>query len=153
MRRLLLSFALAVGVSTVFMGLGTSSALAGGSGAQKVPFVHDQSGLCQEGLPPGTPGTGNGFAVLNEDAGNVAVQVALKHALPNTTYSVRLIQTPSGADCFSLDTTLTTNREGNGNVHWSEPIMPGTTGAFVEVSFPSVFNETDDYGTAGVTFS
>jgi hypothetical protein len=153
MRRLLLSIALAVGVSTASIGLGTASALAEDSGAQKVPFVHDADvANCGTGLPLGTLGTGNGFAVIHEHGGNLATEVALKHALPNTTYAVFLVQTPSGADCLARDTSLTTNGRGNGNVHWSEPMMPGTTGAWVGLVFPEIFIATDFFTTEGVTF-
>jgi hypothetical protein len=77
-------------------------------------------------------------------------EVALKNALPNTTYNVRLIQTPSGADCGVFDGTLTTNSEGNGNTNIQEPALLGTTDAFVDVSTTGF---TDFYTTPDVTVS
>ena len=88
---------------------------------------HQVDELCSGGqigpLPPET----NGFAVIVRVDGNVVAEVSLKGGLPNTTYNVRLIQTPSGSDCFTFDGTLTTNGQGNGNAHIEEPLLAGPT--------------------------
>lgn len=93
--------------------------------------------------------TGNGFAVIKREGGNLSTEISLKEGLPNTTYHVRLIQTPGGADCLVFDTTLTTNGQGNGNVHFSEALMSGTTDAFVDLSSMGIAG--DFYNTPDVT--
>lgn len=61
----------------------------------------------------------------------MAASVDFKNAAPDTIYEVFLVQTPSGADCLTLDGFLTTNANGNGNANVNEPLLPGTTDAFV----------------------
>ena len=87
MRRLLLSFVLALALSA----LGSSSAMAAGpGGAQKAPLF-EQPAEPEDGCTAGgPPGRTSGFAVLNT-AGNemtVAGEVSLKRAAPHTTYEV-----------------------------------------------------------------
>jgi hypothetical protein len=86
----------------------------------------DGSGV-REGIP------GFGFAVINTVDGSVRATVALQGVTPDTTYRVLLIQGID--DCFTTDTTLTTNRQGNGTVRLSEPTVSGT--AFVAVCRPA----------------
>jgi len=77
----------------------------------------------------GAPG-GFGFANINAPSnGTVATTVSLKGLSPNMIYNVELIQ--GLADCFSIDATITTNGNGNGTVHWSEPSV--STHALVAV--------------------
>jgi hypothetical protein len=57
----------------------------------------------------------------------------MKGVAPNATYRVFLIQTNDLFDCFRVDATLTTNGEGNGNVHVSEPIEPGAKSVLLAV--------------------
>jgi hypothetical protein len=104
-----------------------ASASAGAS--KEVVFDHT-SGICTSGLTSGTPT--DSFAVINTHAGNISAEVAVKGLEPNTTYQVDLVQTPSGESCLQSpgETSLTTNGQGNGNAHWSEPILSGQTGVF-----------------------
>jgi hypothetical protein len=105
---------------------------ASAAGAQKVDLLGPHGvAFCNGSGASGSPGFG--FAVVNHHAGNVAAEIAMKGVAPNTTYNVRLIQTNDVADCFRTDATLTTNGQGNGNVHVSEPIEPGATSVFVAV--------------------
>lgn len=120
-----------------------------GNGAS-TPLVHFKNPFCN-GRPfvPGT--TVNGVVTIKETGNHQLIaEVTLKNALPNTTYNVRLIQTPSGSDCFVVDTTLTTNAQGNGNANVMEAELPGTTGAFVAVNFPDFSG--DFYSTDNVLF-
>ena len=106
--------------------------LAQAGGATKVDLLKNSFGNCSTGANGGTP-TG-GFAIIHSNgAGDVIAEVSLKGALPNHTYTLNLVQTPSGESCFGAEATLTTNGNGNGNVNISEPLLPGTTGAFVLV--------------------
>lgn len=101
------------------------------------PLVFDQtSGACSSGLTGGLPT--DSFAVINTHAGNVSAEVSLKGLAPNTTYDVDLVQVPSGESCLQSpgETSLTTNGKGNGNAHWSEPVLPGQTGVFVMLIAP-----------------
>ncbi len=66
--------------------------------------------------------------------------MALKNANPNSTYSVALTQTPSGTGCNVYTDTITTNAQGNGNVHITQPLLPGTTDALVDVIDPVTFD-------------
>ncbi|HEV2980253.1 MAG TPA: hypothetical protein VGX51_02375 [Solirubrobacteraceae bacterium] len=136
MRRLLLMFALALTLSAV----GASSALAAApEGAQKAqlygPFGFE-SASCGSGAYP-TPET-FGFVVLNTpgDETTLTGEVALKHAAPNTTYSVRvaeLVPPPLGA-CFErAPGVITTNKQGNGNLHFTTARVPSATTFEVKV--------------------
>jgi len=100
---------------------------AGAAGAEKFalqgpPFAAN----CDGGVIFSTPGD-FGFAVINAPNGTVQATVSLKKQQPNTTYDVYLIQ--GLADCSTVDATLTTNGQGNGTVHLSEPSV--STHAFV----------------------
>ena len=131
MRRLLLSLALALTLCAV----GASSALAEGpEGAQVAPLYgpfNPYSGLnCGAGGTP-TPGT-FGFAVFNTPGHETTLsgEVALKHAAPNATYPVEVLQ-----DCGSTFVgTITTNTKGNGNLHFTTERDPGTTQYIVDVN-------------------
>lgn len=106
---------------------GTTSA--GGNGAQKTVLRHTTSYTCGGGANPAPDS--DSFAVLNAHGNTLSSEVVLRNAIPNATYSVWVIQTPSGADCGTVDFTITTNGQGNGTSHWEEPILAGSTGAWV----------------------
>jgi hypothetical protein len=116
-------------ISAAFASLPASAS----ASASKEVVFDDTSGICQSGLTSGTPT--DSFAVINTHAGNVSVEVSLKGLEPDTTYQVDLVQTPSGESCLQQpgETSLTTNGRGNGNAHWSEPILPGQTGVFAQL--------------------
>src|SRR6266542_6186176 len=138
MRKLLVSVIGAVAL----LALGITTAVASNAGAQKAPLVHNVFELCSGGLinPPSPLPTGFGFAVINATDDTLIAEVSLKNANPNTTYNVALTQTPSGAGCNVYTDTITTNDEGNGNVHITQPLLPGTTDALVDVIDPVTFD-------------
>jgi hypothetical protein len=148
MRKLLVSITAAI----VLLAFGLSSAFAGGSGAEKAPLVHNVFESCMGGLinPPSPLPTGFGSVVINATGDKLIAEVALKNALPDTTYQVALTQTPSGAGCNVYTDTITTNGQGNGNVHITQPLLPGTTDAFVDVFNAPTF---DFYNSPDVTIA
>ena len=116
MRRLLLTFGLAVSLSA----LGASSALAAPEGAQKAPLFGPESSLFCSG---GTPTTNTfGFVVLNTpgDESTLTGKVVLKGAAPNTTYNVADLQIkgPACAGHFR-GSQIHTNGQGNGTVKFT----------------------------------
>lgn len=143
MRRLL---AVTVTALMTTIGLGTLAGAAGADGAQKVPLGHPFYIIpfaphCSVG--PAQPSGTNSFAIFHQNgAGTVSAEVALKHATPNATYTAMLGEGPLGAPpvdpCFTYSPTaaLTTNGQGNGNVHLviSAPGQPSVV--FVELSGP-----------------
>jgi hypothetical protein len=105
---------------------------AGGKGAAKEVVLNNAFGDCDVGATVGSPT--DSFAIINFPAnGTVAATIKLNGMDPNTTYQVRLVQTPNGlsGNCGAIDATLTTDSEGNGTLHLSEPRDSTTTGAFV----------------------
>ena len=155
MHRLLRRVVIVAVPTTLLLGASGGVAVASGTGAQKVPLVRHRENFCFNGNVTSSPGTTvNGFATLHlNGTGDIVAEVALKGGLPNTTYTVRIIQTPLAADCFVQDTSLTTNSQGNGNVNWQEPLLPGNSGAWVDVS-QSIPDEAggDWYSTPNATF-
>jgi hypothetical protein len=152
MRRLLLSFALAVSLSA----LGASSALAqrhhhagkgAAEGAQKAPLYGPHAELgCTGGAP--TPQT-FGFVVWNTpgDETTLTGEVALKHAAPNATFQVSSVQQAPLTCAISVRIvgTLTTSEKGNGNLRFTEERIPGSTTFFVEI-----INVNEDFITPAV---
>lgn len=109
---------------------------ASANGAQKLTLLSSPGGFCQTGATSGV--TTESFAVINFPSnGTVAAEVAIKDAPANATINVNLIQIPSGESCFGAEATITTNGEGHANVHLSETLLAGTTGAFVQAFAPS----------------
>ncbi len=144
-----------IAVLATVVGLGLSTGIAGaaslnGRAAQRVPLT--RTNIDCFGNVIGTPMTVPfGFAIINKTrSGKLIAEVSLKHARPNTTYNVRLIQTPSGSDCGVVDGTLTTNVRGNGNAHIQEAVLAGSTGAFVALNRQTGFS--DFYTTRDVIF-
>jgi hypothetical protein len=144
MRRLLLTFGLAVSLSALY----ASPALArpghhhkrkgAPEGAQKAPMYGPLNGVgCSVGGTP-TPQT-FGFAILNTpgDETTVTAVVALKGAPPNTTYEVNVKETDSPFThiCEGLGRllTITTNKQGNGNLEFTVERRPGTGRFYVEL--------------------
>ena len=132
MRKLLVSFALA----TSLVALSASPVLAQGhhhggkghKGAQKAPLYGPNPGApCPTGATA-TPQT-FGFAVLNTpgDETTVTGEVSLKHAARNTTYEVVNNQDDSGFCAVIGVGNLTTNRKGNGSLHFTTARLPGST--------------------------
>ncbi|RSM48920.1 hypothetical protein DMB66_45480 [Actinoplanes sp. ATCC 53533] len=116
-------------VAATFL-LGTGAAEA--AGATKEVAFKNAFGDCNVGATVGA--TTDSFAIINFPSnGTVSATIKLKKLDANTTYQVRLVQTPNGlgGNCGAVDTTLTTNSQGNGTTHWSEARDTTTTGVFV----------------------
>ena len=126
--RVLVPLVCALAATLSFSGGGLAQA----SGATKADLLMNAFGFCNTGANGGTP-TG-GFAIIHSTGdGTLIAELSLKNADPNHTYNVSLVQTPSGENCFASEFQVTTNGNGNGNVNMQEPLLPGTTGAFVLV--------------------
>jgi hypothetical protein len=142
----------ALGAACLILALSTPAFAAGqnGQGNGQSPLVHNHATTCTAGgLPPSTPGTGNGFAVIRRGHRTVSAQVSLKNALPNTTYGAFLEQMPSLSGCF-VTVPFTTNGHGNGHIHIKAALVPGTTAAWVSVLTPTI---SDFYNSTLRTFS
>jgi hypothetical protein len=118
---------------------------AGAPGAQKEGLVGPSANLFCVGLAP-VPGenisqTGPGFVVFNQDisANTISANVVLKGADPNQPYVIRLVQS-DGSDCLTVDATLTTNGQGNGQAQVIEPIDAGASAVNVIVDTGSEFS-------------
>jgi hypothetical protein len=125
MKRIATALALVLVAAAVTAG----TTAAGGNGAQKTILRHTTTYTCGGGAVPAP--ASDSFAVLNARNGKLMAEVVLRHAIPNATYTVWVIQTPSGADCATPNFTMKTNGQGNAARHWEEPILAGTTGAWV----------------------
>jgi hypothetical protein len=139
MRRLFLSFSLALALSA----LGASSALAEApEGAQKAPLYGPEAAnafSCEAGVFP-TPKT-FGFVVLNTPGNEATVsgEIALKHAAPNTEYVGVFVDQSTGPFCTPSPTgaNITTNKKGNGNLHFSVERVPTATKFWVGMTSAS----------------
>jgi hypothetical protein len=150
--RISLGIALAVVATMVALGLSTGRADAASMDlGQLVPLT--RTNMDCFGNLVGTPMNSTfGFALIQEGIpGTLFATVVLEHALPNTTYNVRLIQIPGGANCSVIEGTLTTNAQGNGATFIHETELSGTTGAFLALNRQSDF--TDFYTTRDVFLS
>src|SRR5690348_7038963 len=138
------------------LGLGAPAAGAAATAAQKTPLTQTNRDCDGTVIPPESSQS-FGFAVVtNPAAGKLVAAVALKHAAPNTTYNIRLIQILSGdSDCGSyisgpFDGTLTTDDLGNGNANIQEPVLPVASSVFVDIN--GQVNPGDFFDTAPVSF-
>jgi len=150
--RVTLGIALAVVATVVALGLSTGRADAASmDGGQLVPLTRTNVDCL--GNLVGTPMNNTfGFAFIQEGPlGKLFATVVLERALPNTTYNVRLIQIPGGANCSVIEGTLTTNAQGSGATFIQENELSGTTGAFLAINRQSDF--TDFYTSRDVFFS
>jgi hypothetical protein len=133
MRRPLLSFALALALWALG---GASSAVAQApEGAQKAPLYGPFFALHHcESAPVATPMT-FGFAILNTPGNELTLsgEVSLKRAAPKTTYEVFAAQDPPPRCVFTPVGTITTNKKGNGNLHFTTARDPFATTFFVDV--------------------
>jgi hypothetical protein len=109
---------------------GVTAGIAAAGGGHKFPLLGPAGfAACDgSGVLGGTAG-GYGFAIIRANRATVGTSVSIKQQQPNTTYQIRLIQ--GVADCGAVDTTVTTNSQGNGTVRWSEASVSST--AFVAV--------------------
>src|SRR5436190_21878748 len=144
---LILACALSVGVLAV-----PSSALADGPGATKQQLLANTAGNCNQGATAGTP-LDHSFVILNKADGNVSAQIHLQGAPTGGSWRIELDQRPLEGCNPIVEGIITTNKQGNGNAHVSEPILPGNTGAFVRL-FPlnAEASPTGIIANTGVTF-
>ncbi len=149
MRRLLLSITLAMSM----LGLSASTALAAApEGAQKAPLFGPNvfaSGItCESGAAP-TPKK-FGFVVLDTPGNEMTLtgEVALKRAASNTTYGVFDAQDVGGLCSSFFAGEITTNKKGNGNLHFTGERIPGST-KFLVIMF-NLANSAENYGSPAV---
>jgi hypothetical protein len=138
MRRLLLTFALAVSLSALY----ASPALArrhhhagkgAPEGAQKAPIFGPNEFIVGCGTGGQPTAETFGFAVLNTPGDDTTLtgEVALKGAEPDQTFEVAAVQ----GVCESITPvgTITTNSKGNGNLHFTTARSPAATTFFVDL--------------------
>jgi hypothetical protein len=103
------------------------------AGKSKQVIFDKATGECGKGITGGTPTAG--FALITVKAGTVKVKITAKGLRPNTTYQVDVVQTPSGESCALSpgETSLKTNSKGIGKVSYSEPVIAGQTGVFIQL--------------------
>jgi hypothetical protein len=139
MRRLLVPLALAMSVCA----LSASAALAQApEGAQKAPLYGPEAAnafSCEAGVFP-TPKT-FGFVVLSTpgNEATVSVEIALKHAAPDTEYVGVFVDQSTGLLCTGIPAgkSITTNKKGNGNLHFSVERVPSATKFWVGMTSAS----------------
>jgi hypothetical protein len=121
-------------VATVSAGFAT----AGGGGAQKFDLWGPEGAASCDGVgngPNSGQAGGYGFAIINAPSnGTVQATVVVKGVEPNTTLGVYLVQ--SNDDCGTVDGTITTNGQGKGSVHISEPSVSDYAFVRVRVTAP-----------------
>ena len=146
-----------INVALVFAVIGLVPSIVRGSAdlyidaAKKVALTRTNVDCLGNSIPP-VFDEPFGFAIINRAAsGKIIANVVLQHGTPSAVYSVRVIQTPSGADCPTIDGTLTTDDDGNGNVNIQEAVAPGATGAFVVLNNQLNFSG-DFFTTQKATF-
>jgi len=104
------------------------------NGAGKSPLLNQAFGSCFGTVIFGQPQ--DGFAILKQNGdGTVSEEVSVKNGPADAAYYVSLVETPSGSGCNAMNANveLTTNHQGNGNIHVNVPAVPGTTDAFAEL--------------------
>lgn len=143
--------ATSAGAFVAALAVGVPSAGAAATPAQKMPLTQTNR-TCDSTVIPPERTQPFGFAVVTKPAKDKLVAaVALKGALPNTAYNIRLIQIlPDDADCHTVDGTLTTDAFGNGNANVQEPVLPGATSVWVDLN--GQINPDNFYDTAPVSF-
>ena len=140
MSRLLTSLALAISISA----LSANAALASApEGAKKSPIFGPEvfvSGIGCEGAVA-TPEQ-FGFVVLDTpgNESTVSGEVSLKHVAKETTFVVELFQGAPSFACMGEEVgKLTTNRKGNGNLHFTHERFPGSSEFFILAGTPFEF--------------
>jgi hypothetical protein len=105
--------------------------------AKRTPLYNNPATFtCPGGATDTTVGK-NGFVVVNVmRKGMLQIEVSLKRASPKTTYDVWVNQDPGGCplDAPTFPAALTTNVRGNGNAHFTVPILTGATEFWVSVT-------------------
>lgn len=150
MRRSLLpalTLALALGAAVAVPAVAAAKA----TPAQKVPLTQTNRD-CSGSVIGAVQESAHGFAVsIKAASGKLVANVVLVNAQPNTTYNIRLIQVlPNSSDCTTIDGTLTTDAEGDGNANVKQLVLPGASTAWVDLNNQAQFDQF--YDTALVPF-
>ncbi len=96
-------------------------------------------------------GTGSAVSIISSAGSNVTAEVQLKGAVPGIRYFVRLIETPPPTNSCRPGSpgvaagTIDTDAGGNGNVTLQQPVLSGTTGAWVFIEGPPADFYSSDY--------
>jgi len=157
--RAIAALIMAIAILATLVGLGFSASIAraaspNGNGAQKVPLTTTNRNCDGTVATPAGIGGGTGFAIINKaTSGKLISNVVLENAVPNATYSIRLIQIlPNNVDCQPFngpgEATLTTDALGNGNANYQEAVIDGANGAFVVLNNQA--DPGDDFYTTQV---
>src|SRR5262249_16501055 len=113
---------------TISLGLGSR---ASAKDTNHKPTLHDAD--CAH-LAAATDSVG--FAIFQLDsAGNLQIEVSVKHGLPRTEYKVNVLAAP--CQIIFMDDILTTNKKGKGNIHVMVPKASIPTNAKVAVQLTS----------------
>ncbi len=115
--------------------IGAGTAGAAPKGAQKAPIygpnILSSGASCSTGAAP--TATRFGFVVLNTPGkdGRLTGEVSIKGASPNTAYSLADQQDPGNCENIIQFAMVTTNGQGNANVHFSVARIPSATNFWV----------------------
>jgi hypothetical protein len=135
-------------------------------GATEVTIDHTNRDCYGNPIESPGSGGGSGFAIINVAAPGgpnapgrkVIANVVLTNAAPNSSYGVRLIQTPPRVnDCGSYlgpyEATLQTDASGSGHINVQETVLPGADDAFVALNSKTAAAAVDFYTSPHVNFS
>ena len=143
-----------VAAGALALGLGglPSASASDGGGAHKLSLTQTNRG-CDGAQIGATQQARYGFVNMVVPAGRkIVANVVLKHAMPNTTYNVRVIQVvPGDTDCSTVDGTLKTDAWGNGWLNVHEKLLPGATSAWVAVNNQGDFTQFYATDTTSLT--
>ena len=137
------AIALLVGAANV-VAINTAGTAAAANGPTLVPFSSlFRTCNFQQTHWVSATGFGSGNALIGAGADGVTADVRLQTAMPNTRYTVRLIQVPRAPErtCTAGDpgvavAELFTDGSGTGSTWVQGPLMGGATGAWVSVDGP-----------------
>ena len=137
------AIALLVGAANV-VAINTAGVAAAANGPTLVPFSSlFRTCSFQQTHWVSATGFGSGNALIGAGADGVTADVRLQTAMPNTRYTVRLIQVPRASErtCTAGDPgvavgELFTDGNGTGSTRVQGPLMGGATGAWVSVDGP-----------------
>lgn len=96
--------------------------------ASKSSLYVSDAYTCNGGAGDTTTPLNKSFVVINVTRkGMLQIEVSLKRAMPNTTYSIWVNQDLGGCPTTAQTRLLKTNNRGNGNAHFQVPMVEGAT--------------------------